>query len=93
MLIITLFSYACQAFIFDFPWLPEFVICPMLPPAAKVYEMILLDSFVLKNPSEVIDLSFLVMTPLKYGSVTSFLAVNLAAGLTTSIFCVKSLAS
>jgi len=53
----------------------------------------LLDSFVLKNPSEVIDLSFLVMTPLRYGSDTSFLAVNLAAGLTTSSFCVNSLAS
>ena len=93
MLIMTLFSYCCQARILDLPTLPELLMCPMFPPAARVYDIILLDSLVLRKPSLVSERSFLVKTPRRYGSFTNLLAEYRAAGFTTSIFWAKRRAS
>lgn len=65
----------------------------MFPPAAKLYDMMLLDSLVLENKSLPIDPSFRMFKHLRYGSLSNYVAVKRPAGLTTNILSRSCLAS
>lgn len=60
---------------------------PILKPAARVCDTMLLDSLVLRKPASLhIDFSCLIITFLMNGSRSNLYAECLARGLTTSIF-------